>query len=201
MLFHINGFADEASPLLEGQIWALKRNGLSGIELRNVDGGISCVDLTLARAREIREALADEGLRVFSMGSPIGKITLDADFEAHLARFQRGLEVAHALDCKNMRIFSFYLAMDQGAWRSCVMERMERLMEAAKGSGVTLCHENEKGIYGDTALRCRELLDAFPQLACVFDPANFVQCGQDTRNRSPLTTRSRSSRSAALTAS
>ena len=31
------------------------------------------------------------------------------------------------------------------------MERLTRFAEAARGSGVTLCHENEKGIYGDIA--------------------------------------------------
>ncbi len=45
---------------------------------------------------------------------------------------------------------------------------------------MTLCHENEKGIYGDMADRCRELLSTFPELEGVFDPANFIQCGQDT---------------------
>ena len=43
-----------------------------------------------------------------------------------------------------------------------------------------MCHENEKGIYGDNAQRCFELLEAFPQMDGIFDPANFVQCGQDT---------------------
>ena len=53
------------------------------------------------------------------------------------------------------------------------------MAELAEGSGVFLCHENEKGIYGDNAARCADLLDAVPSLRCVFDPANFIQCGQD----------------------
>ena len=53
-------------------------------------------------------------------------------------------------------------------------------METAAPYGVNPCHENEKGIYGDIASRCLELHQAVPGLKAVFDPANFVQCGQDT---------------------
>lgn len=182
MSITIYGFADEASPVLEGQIRAMKRNGLQGVELRNVDHGVSCVDLSLARAKEIRRDLEEQGLQVFSMGSPIGKIRLDDDFEGHLTRFRHGLDVAQALGCSKMRMFSFYIPVgtSPAPYRQQVMDQLARLVEASKGSGVTLCHENEKGIYGDTAERCREILDAFPQMACIFDPANYVQCGQDT---------------------
>ena len=53
-------------------------------------------------------------------------------------------------------------------------------MTLAKPHGVTACHENEKGIYGDIAVRCLDLHQNVPGLAAVFDPANFIQCGQDT---------------------
>ena len=49
-----------------------------------------------------------------------------------------------------------------------------------QGSGVILCHENEKGIYGDNEIRCAEIHRALPELKAVFDPANFVQCEVDT---------------------
>lgn len=35
-------------------------------------------------------------------------------------------------------------------------------------------------IYGDIASRCLDLHKAFPQMRGVFDPANYVQCGQET---------------------
>lgn len=34
----IFAFADEASSQIDGQIAALRRNGLQGLEIRNVDG-------------------------------------------------------------------------------------------------------------------------------------------------------------------
>ena len=35
---HIYAFADEASPMIDSQIKALRRNGLQGLEIRTVDG-------------------------------------------------------------------------------------------------------------------------------------------------------------------
>ena len=44
---------------------------------------------------------------------------------------------------------------------------------------MTLVHENEKDIYGDTAERCLDILATVdsPALRMAFDPANFVQVG------------------------
>ena len=41
-----------------------------------------------------------------------------------------------------------------------------------------MCHENEKGIYGDVADRCVDVLDNVKDLKCVYDPANFIQCDE-----------------------
>ena len=42
-----------------------------------------------------------------------------------------------------------------------------------------LYHENEKEIYGDTAERVSDLLKNVKGLGGVYDPANYVQVGQD----------------------
>ena len=52
-------------------------------------------------------------------------------------------------------------------------------LEAARGSGVTLCHENERGIYGDTAERCLDIAVSVPEIKVVFDPANYMLCNVD----------------------
>ena len=178
---NIYAFADEASGQVDGQIAALRRNGLNGLEIRGVDGR-SIADISLEKAREVRRKLDDAGLSVWSMGSPIGKISIDDEnFEAHLDKLRHVLELADALDSKNLRLFSFYVPDDRKAEsRGKVIDWMGRMLQAAEGSGIALCHENEKGIYGDLAPRCRDLLDVFPTLEGIFDPANFVQCGQDT---------------------
>ena len=45
---------------------------------------------------------------------------------------------------------------------------------------MTICHENEKEIFGENTENCLWLHRTFPRLRAVFDPANFVQCGVDT---------------------
>lgn len=178
----IYAFADEASPSLEGQIAAMLRNGLSGVELRNVDGE-NVSTLSLGKARAIRRRLDDAGLRVWSAGSPIGKIDIEKDdFDKHAEVFRHTLEVADILGAPNLRMFSFYIpaGKDPADYRQQVVDRLGVLCGIASGSGVRLCHENEKGIYGDNAARCLDLLTALPDLSGIFDPANFIQCGQDT---------------------
>ena len=173
-------FADEASKEMNGQIRAMLRNGLNGLEVRGVDGE-NISKITLEKAKEVRKMLDDNGLITWSIGSPIGKIKLDADFDAHLDTFRHTLEVAHILGAENLRLFSFYTkGFDPADCRGQVMDWMGRMLEVGADSGIALCHENEKGIYGDTAVRCREILDAFPILKGIFDPANFVQCEEDT---------------------
>ena len=123
------------------------------------------------------------GLITWSIGSPIGKIDIEkGDFKLHIEKFKRTIEIADALDCKNIRLFSFYIPKDADPknYRNEVIERMGVFCDVAKGSPVVLCHENEKGIYGDNAERALEIVQQFPMIKNIFDPANFVQCGQDT---------------------
>lgn len=178
---NIFAFADEASSRMEGQIAAMKRNGLQGLEIRGVDGQ-NIADLSMDKAKQVRQQLEDAGLKVWSIGSPIGKIDIaKGDFPAHLEKLHHVLELAHVLGAENLRMFSFYIPNGEAPlWRQKVMDQVGEMLRAAEGSGVVMCHENEKGIYGDTADRCLELLETFPTLEGVFDPANFVQCGQDT---------------------
>ncbi|MBQ8418819.1 MAG: TIM barrel protein [Clostridia bacterium] len=174
-------FADEASPSLAGQIAALSRNGISSLEIRGVNGK-NIKDITVCEAKDIKNTLEANGISVWSMGSPIGKIALDGDFEAHLGDFKRILETADIFGAKHIRMFSFFPVegMEQEKTKALVFERIERLL-AVTPEHILLCHENEKDIFGENAENCLALHEAFPRLRAVFDPANFVQCGVDTK--------------------
>jgi len=177
----IYAFSDEACPNLDGQIVALKRNGLNGVEMRGVDGeNVSA--LSVEKAREIRKKLDDNDLIVWSIGSPIGKINIKDDFEAHLDLFRKSLETSAILGAKCYRLFSFYMPKgeDVSPYKNEVIEKMGRMVDAARGYDIEICHENEKGIYGDVPERCLEIHKALPTVRGVFDPANYVQCGVDT---------------------
>ena len=177
----IYAFADEADKQVDGQIAAMLRNGLNGLEVRGVDG-VNVSKITLDKAKELRQKMDDAGLITWSIGSPIGKIKLTDDFQEHLEVFRHTLEVADILGAKNLRMFSFFMPKgeDPAPYRQQVMDQLGQLIEVGAGSGINLCHENEKGIYGDIADRCLEIYQNFPQLKAIFDPANFVQCGDDT---------------------
>ncbi|MBR6187119.1 MAG: sugar phosphate isomerase/epimerase [Clostridia bacterium] len=178
----IFAFADEASPMIDGQIAALLRNGMQGLEIRNVDGE-NISSISLEKAKEVRAKLDGHGLIVWSLGSPIGKTDIEQEnMDAVLHSLRHSLDIARILGAGNIRMFSFYIpaGKDPADYRGKVIDRLGRMTEAARDSGVALCHENEKGIYGDNAARCLDLLSEVKELCGVFDPANFIQCGQDT---------------------
>ena len=177
--FRLCAFADEADKMISGQIEALKGNSMKLIELRGIDGK-NVADLTSDEARALRKRLDSEGIAVWSIGSPIGKVDITAPAEDELDRFKRVLETADICGAENIRMFSFYKTDSSSACFDEICRRLDDMISAAKGSGVDLCHENEKGIFGDTAERCYRLHAALPAFRGVFDPANFVQCGEDT---------------------
>lgn len=179
--FNIYAFADEAGSELSEQISAMTQNGLQGLEIRGI-GGKNVTELTVKEATDIKEKLDASGLKVWSVGSPIGKIGIRDNFAPHLELFRHTLELASILEAENIRLFSFFIDKNESyqSKRSEVMDRIEAFIKASEGYPVTLCHENEKGIYGDIASRCEEIHRTFPSVKAVFDPANFIQTGQDT---------------------
>ena len=174
-------FADEASNQMDRQIAAMQRNGLDGLEIRGVDG-TNVSRISLQKAKEVRKMMDDNGLHVWSIGSPIGKIRIDEDFQTHLECYRHTLDVANILGSENIRLFSFYMPKgeDPVLYRQQVIDHMSQFLEIGRGTGINICHENEKGIYGDIADRCLDLHQSMPELKGIFDPANYVQCGEDT---------------------
>ena len=180
--FIMSAFADEASPLLDEQIAALQEEGISLIELRGVDGK-NVSNLTLEEAAAVKAKLDAAGIRLSALGSPYGKANLGVAFDEHLALFKHGLELCKVLDCKRIRMFSFYPAegVSPEDSREEVLRRLEIMLTLAEEAGVQLVHENEKGIYGDNTERNADLLNVFgDRLGFAFDPANFIQCEVNT---------------------
>ena len=178
--FTLAAFADEAGSDVEVQIQALQENGVPCLEVRGV-GDKNITALTVDEAKELKKRLGDAGISVWSIGSPLGKISVGDEFAPHLDTFKHTLELSRVLGAGNIRMFSFFCPKGEAAYcRDIVFERLHQFCAAAQGSGITLCHENEKGIYGDTADRCLDILRNFPAIKAVYDPANFLQCGEDT---------------------
>lgn len=179
----LSGFSDEIAPELDLQLAAIREWGLSHIELRAADG-VNVSDFSPEKGKEVKNKLAGAGVSVSSIGSPIGKIGIEEDFAPHLEKLKRTLEIQKELGAPYLRMFSFYIPQGRAPedFREEVLDRVGRMAEEAAAWDSVLLHENEKGIYGDNAPRCKELLDAFygPHFKAVFDFANFVQVGQQT---------------------
>lgn len=179
----LSGFSDEIAPELDLQLAAIREWGLSHIELRAADG-VNVSDFSTEKGKEVKNKLAGAGVFVSSIGSPIGKIGVEEDFAPHLEKLKRTLEIQKELGAPYLRMFSFYIPQGRAPedFREEVLDRMGRMVEEAAAWDSVLLHENEKGIYGDNAPRCKELLEAFygPHFKAVFDFANFVQVGQQT---------------------
>jgi 3-dehydroshikimate dehydratase len=177
-MMKLSGFADEISPNLEEQLRVLDQENIRHLELRGV-WGKNVVDLNDDEVKKIRRSLTMGGFGVSAIGSPIGKIGIEEPFEPHFEDFRRVLDTALTLESPYIRLFSFYIPEEEQPekYRSQVLDRLSAMLEAAQDSGVMLLHENESGIYGNTAERCRDLLESLSEwnLRAIFDPANFVQ--------------------------
>jgi sugar phosphate isomerase/epimerase len=179
-MWTLSGFADEIDPDLKTQCATLNDLGITHVEFRSA-WGTNVLDLTDEQIEETAAVLAAHDLRVSSIGSPLGKINIDDDFEAHLVRADRALAVAQRLGAPFIRIFSFFLRPDQAPdrYRDAVLRRMTALTERAAPTGVVLLHENEKEIYGDIPERVLDIVESVgsPALRLAWDPANYVQVG------------------------
>ena len=178
----VSCFADEIAESLDRQIEVLSRLGISYVELRSADG-INVSDFTMNFAKEVKKKLDQANIRISAIGSPIGKIGIDDDFDAHLQKLSHTEQMADIFETPYIRMFSFYIPENYAAadCRSEVLFRTEAMVAEAAHNNITLLHENEKGIYGDNASRCLDLMQQFAgkHFSCTFDFANFIQCGQD----------------------
>ena len=179
-MWTLSGFIDEIDPDVEIQCRVASGVGLRFVELRSA-WGVNLLDLTAEQLDEVERVLVEHGLKVSSIGSPIGKIGIDEDFEPHLARMRHAAALARRFGAPFIRLFSFLVPSgeDPDDHRDEVLRRMEALAGVAEEWGVTAIHENEVGVYGDIPRRCHDLVASVdsPHLRHTWDPANFVQVG------------------------
>ena len=180
--FILSGFADEIDPQLDIQLKVMNELEIGHIEVRGIDG-INVSKYTPEQMKEIKKKFDAANMKVSSIGSPIGKIKITDPMDDHINEFKNIIEIAKIMDTKYIRLFSFFMPKEEDPkkYRDEVLKRMQMFVDTAKGSGLILLHENEKGIYGDNAKRCLDVLESIgsEDLKAVFDPANFIQCGVD----------------------
>ena len=177
----LSAFADEVSSDFTKQLEYLKSKDISYIEPRNINGtGVAAI--TLEEAKNAKKMLDDYKIGVSSIGSPIGKISVEDDFADHIRLFEHVMDIAELFETKNIRMFSFFYPKntDVHTHRAAVLARLEILLELAEKRGLTLCHENEKAIYGEAPEDCLDLMKHFDgRMKSVLDMGNFAFCQKD----------------------
>jgi 3-dehydroshikimate dehydratase len=190
-MIRLTAFADEISADLDEQIAALHKENIHFLELRGA-WNTNVLDFTDQQVQRIAQTLSAQDISVSAIGSPIGKVPINSSFAHHLERFERAIELAHVLQTRFIRVFSFYPPTveqnkaeytgdsDHSQWREEVLSRLRELTAKAHAANITLLHENEKDIYGDTIARCVDLFQNVndTHFQAILDPANFIQCGQ-----------------------
>ncbi|MCU1585191.1 MAG: sugar phosphate isomerase/epimerase [Microbacteriaceae bacterium] len=176
----LSGFGDEIDEDPAVQVAVLQALGARHLELRSA-WGTNVVDFSGEQIEALGIVLADLGMSVSAIASPVGKVDVTVPVGAEVVRLSRAIAVAHALDSRYIRIFSFFRApgIDVGSIRDGVLVRLRALADLAEKEGVILLHENEKDIYGDVPARVLDLIESVGSdaLRVAWDSANFVQVG------------------------
>lgn len=182
----ISGFYDEVSGDLSEQIALLHELGETYMCPRTVNGK-NIADFTYEEfEKDVYPVLQKEGIKFSSIGSPIGKVGIDDEegFEKQKKQLQELVKIAQLMECKYIRIFSFYYGdKDPATCHEKVVARLKELLPFVKGTGVKLMHENEKLVYGDVperVLAVYQEIDDEDFVLC-YDASNYVQCDVDPK--------------------
>jgi sugar phosphate isomerase/epimerase len=179
-MWTLSGFIDEIADDFNTQCEVASGLGLKFVEVRSA-WGVNILKLDDAQLDTMKQTLASYGLQVSSIGSPIGKIFIDEDFDPHLDQMRQAAKIATLFDAPHVRIFSFFIrdGSNPDDHGDEVLRRMRALADVAEEASVILLHENEKDIYGDIPRRCHDIVTSVdsPNLKLAWDPANFVQVG------------------------
>ena len=156
----LSAFADEVSDDFSQQVQFLVSENLGHIEIRFVNRK-NVMDLSDAELRDVRQMLADHGLGVSAIGSPIGKVRVDEPLAPHLDQCKHAIELAAFFEAPFIRVFSYYPPEGERIeeYRNDVLERMSRKVDVLEGTDTVMVHETETGIYGYSAENCVDIPD------------------------------------------
>ena len=102
-MFTLSAFADEISPDPREQVAVLKKCRVRFIEFRSIHK-TNVLALSDEQIREFKKLLDGEGIGLSAIGSPIGKIAIDAPFEPHLDKLKRAIELCGVFGTRGIRV-------------------------------------------------------------------------------------------------
>jgi sugar phosphate isomerase/epimerase len=178
--FNLTAFADEISPDLSTQIAALKRLGISGLDLRSVNG-VNVLDLNQEELQRVLDACSEAGIVVQCIGSPVNKIPYSVMAQGtERDRLHRAIKAARYLNTKRIRLFSPEVPEDQhDELAPKIIEWMADQKRLAEEYGIVLIHENDARYWGAYPQNAKRLFEAIGDVhfRAAFDFANTVLIG------------------------
>lgn len=193
----IAAITDEFSPDLSLAIPMLKEIGMSGAELRVVNGK-NIMDLNKDELKQAKDSLGTAGLKVISIASPLLKCVLpnapDVDsrfqhdifaskhtFEDQPRLTDRALELAAFFGAPIIRVFSYWRTVQPEKCFDAITKALSNLADKAASHNVIIGLENEHACNVGTAAESAKVLAAVdhPHLKLVWDPANALVGGEN----------------------
>jgi len=193
----IAAITDEFSPTLSEALPFIQEIGMTGVELRVVDGK-NILDLSPHELQRTRDALLAAGLAVVSIASPLLKCVLpdspplDSRFEhdvfaskhtfADQPRLtEHALQVAKFFNAPILRVFSYWRTIKPAACEEGIVQALTALASLAEREAITIGLENEHACNIATAAESARLLRLIDHahLKLVWDPANALLAGED----------------------
>ncbi len=187
---------DEFSPDLATAIDAMAGVGVTGAELRVIDGR-NVLDLDNDELTAARRTIEARGLRTIGVATPLYKCELPggpppdpavmrdvfgarhtfAD-QARLA--DRAFEVAERMGAPLLRVFWYWRTVEPARCLAAVVDTLGALADRAGRRGLVIGLENEHACNVATGAEAATLLAALdhPALGLIWDPANALVQGE-----------------------
>jgi sugar phosphate isomerase/epimerase len=187
---------DEITQDFEHALDVMGEYAVTGAELRGL-WGTNVADLDAGQVGRAKQALAERGMSVVCLATPMFKCDLTSDESEILGRMHlakaRGLSeqnellkrccgLAHQFGTDLIRVFTFWRKGD------LTPEVEERIVDAfaepakiAEEEGVTLVLENEHACFIGTGAEASRVLSAIdsPRVRAVWDPGNALFAGEE----------------------
>ena len=193
----IAAITDEFSPQLADALPLMQEIGMTGAELRVIDGK-NILDLEADELKRTRDAIQSAGLTVVSIASPLLKCVLpnapEVDsrfqhdvfaskhtFEDQPRLTERAIEIAHFFNAPIVRVFSYWRTTEPERCETAIVEALSGLASLGEKENVIIGLENEHACNVATAAEAARILKLVSsrRLMLVWDPANALCAGED----------------------
>ncbi len=193
----IAAITDEFSPTLTEALPFMLEIGMTGAELRVVDGK-NILDLNNDELKRTMDALVAAGLNVVSIASPVLKCVLpnapEVDsrfqhdvfaskhtFEDQPRLTEHAIKVAQFFGAPIVRVFSYWRTVQPERCQEAIVKALTGLAALGEKENIIIGLENEHACNVGTAAETARILNLVPseKLMVVWDPANAMCAGED----------------------